>query len=142
VLIAVSGFFSTAALAQPAPVASKPATAATKAANAALAAQLPFTDKQDFEDAQRGLLKRPDSLTIKDAKGRVVWDLEPYKQYIGLDKPAPDTVNPSLWRNALRGYDLSKITFVQGKLTGSRASFDEFFGLLDTYPFWFNIATP
>jgi alkyl sulfatase BDS1-like metallo-beta-lactamase superfamily hydrolase len=28
------------------------------------------------------------------------------------------------------------------KLTGSRASFDEFFGLLDTFPFWFNIVTP
>ncbi len=50
---------------------------------------------------------------------------------ISLDKPAPDTVNPSLWRNAqlnmqyglfkvadriyqVRGFDLSNITFVQG----------------------------
>jgi alkyl sulfatase BDS1-like metallo-beta-lactamase superfamily hydrolase len=71
-------------------------------------------------------------LTIKDAQGRVVWDLESYKQFIGDDKPSPDTVNPSLWRNAqlnlhyglfevvpgiyqVRGYDLSNITFVQGK---------------------------
>jgi len=28
------------------------------------------------------------------------------------------------------------------KLTGDRAKFDEFFGLLDTFPFWFNIVTP
>jgi alkyl sulfatase BDS1-like metallo-beta-lactamase superfamily hydrolase len=28
------------------------------------------------------------------------------------------------------------------KLTGSRESFDEFFGLLDTYPFWFDVVTP
>jgi alkyl sulfatase BDS1-like metallo-beta-lactamase superfamily hydrolase len=62
----------------------------------------------------------------------VIWDLEAYKAYIGLDKPAPDTVNPSLWRNAqlgmlnglfevtdgiyqVRGYDLSNITFVRTK---------------------------
>jgi alkyl sulfatase BDS1-like metallo-beta-lactamase superfamily hydrolase len=53
------------------------------------------------------------------------------KQFIGLDQPAPATVNPSLWRNAqlklqyglfkvteriyqVRGYDLSNITFIQG----------------------------
>jgi alkyl sulfatase BDS1-like metallo-beta-lactamase superfamily hydrolase len=28
------------------------------------------------------------------------------------------------------------------KLTGSRESFDEFFSLLDVYPFWFPIVTP
>jgi len=116
----------------PAPQPSKPATAATKAANAKVLATLPFADKQDFEDAQRGLVARPETLTIKDAQGNVVWDLESYKKFIGLDTPAPDTVNPSLWRNAqlnlqyglfkvtdeiyqVRGYDLSNITFVRGK---------------------------
>jgi hypothetical protein len=51
--------------------------------------------------------------------------------HIGPDKPAPDPVNPSLWRNAqlnmyyglfkvtdhiyeARGYDLSNVTFIQG----------------------------
>ena len=109
----------------------KPATAATQAANAEVARRLPFNDKSDFEDAQRGLIKRPDTLTIKNAEGGVVWDLESYKHYIGLDKPAPDTVNPSLWRNAqlnmqyglfkvtdrvyqVRGFDLSNISFIQG----------------------------
>ena len=28
------------------------------------------------------------------------------------------------------------------KIDGSKANFDEFFGLLDTFPFWFNIVTP
>lgn len=113
------------------PIPSKPATAATRAANDAVLKSLPFGDRSDFDDAQRGLIARPDTLTIKNTKGDVVWDLESYKQYIGPDKPAPDTVNPSLWRNAqlnmnhglfkvtdrvyqVRGYDLSNISFVQG----------------------------
>lgn len=109
----------------------KPATAATKAANAGVSNALPFNDRGDFEDAQRNLIARPETLTIKDVDGRVVWELESYQKFIGDDKPAPDTVNPSLWRNAqlcmnyglfkvvdrvyqVRGYDLSNITFIQG----------------------------
>lgn len=110
----------------------KGATEATKAANQKVLDTLPFNDRADFEDAKRGLLSRPDTLTIKDADGNVVWDLEEYKTYIADDKPSPDTVNPSLWRNAqlcmehglfevvpdriyqVRGYDLSNVTFVRG----------------------------
>ncbi len=110
----------------------KGATEATKAANQKLLDTLPFNDKADFEDAKRGLIARPDSLTIKDAAGNTVWDMESFKSYISDDKDAPDTVNPSLWRNAqlnmqyglfevvpdriyqVRGYDLSNITFVKG----------------------------
>ncbi|WP_137974374.1 alkyl/aryl-sulfatase [Pseudomonas sp. F(2018)] len=120
------------AIAQAAPATTKPATEATKVAQQAVLAALPFNDKREFEDAQRGFIAKPDSLTIKDANGKVVWDLESYKQYIGLDQPAPDSVNPSLWRNAqlnlqyglfkvtdgiyqVRGYDVSNITFVEGK---------------------------
>lgn len=117
--------------APPAPSQAKPATEATKKANAAVLQALDFADRQDFEDAERGLIARPEKLTIKDEKGGVVWDLEQYKTYIADDKPAPDTVNPSLWRNAqlcmkhglykvadriyqVRGYDLANISFVQG----------------------------
>lgn len=120
------------AIAQAAPAPTKPASEATKAAQQAVLEALPFHDRQDFEDAQRGFIAKPETLTIKDANGKVVWDLESYKQFIGLDKPAPDSVNPSLWRNAqlnvqyglfqvtdgiyqVRGYDLSNITFIQGK---------------------------
>ncbi|WP_421199763.1 alkyl/aryl-sulfatase [Aeromonas enteropelogenes] len=109
----------------------KPASEFTIQANQNVLHTLPFNDKQDFEDARRGFIAKPDTLTIKDDKGNVVWDLEQYKTYIGLDKMAPDTVNPSLWRNAqlnmeyglfkvtdkiyqIRGFDLSNITFIQG----------------------------
>ena len=109
----------------------KPATEATKAANRAIQEYLDFNNREDFENATRGLIGKPDTLTIRDGQGRVVWDLESYKAYIGVDRPTPDTVNPSLWRNAqlnmqyglfrvhdrivqVRGYDLSNITFVQG----------------------------
>ncbi len=115
----------------PDPTGAKPATDATRAANAAMYEMLPFEDRQAFEDAQRGFIARPDPLTIRNANGRVVWDMESYRQYIGLDIEAPDTVNPSLWRNAqlnllyglfkvtdriyqVRGYDISNITFVEG----------------------------
>lgn len=120
------------AIAQAAPQPSKPATASTVAANQAVLEQLPFADKRDFEDAQRGFIAKPETLTLKDANGKVVWDLESYKSFIKADLPAPDSVNPSLWRNAqlnvqyglfkvtdgiyqVRGYDLSNITFVEGK---------------------------
>ena len=109
----------------------KPATHYTKAANAQVLKDLPFSDKKDFEDAQRGLIATSDVVTITTADGKPVWDLEEYKKYISIDKAAPDTVNPSLWRNAqlnminglfkvtdnifqVRGYDLSNITFVKG----------------------------
>ncbi|QTG94583.1 MBL fold metallo-hydrolase, partial [Vibrio fluvialis] len=89
------------------------------------------SDKKDFENAQKGLIAKQDVVTIKNDKGDVVWDLEQYKQYITLNNPAPDSVNPSLWRNAqlnminglfevtdgiyqVRGYDLSNITFIKG----------------------------
>ena len=84
-------------------VAAKGATPATQAANKKVLESLPFSDRKDFENAQKGFIATPKTLTIRDAKGNVVWDLEAYKAYIGLDKPAPDTVNPSLWRNAQLG---------------------------------------
>lgn len=110
----------------------KGASEATKAANKEVLDSLPFNEMGDFENAKRGLIARPETLTIKNDKGDVVWDMEQYKTYIGDDKAAPDTVNPSLWRNAqlnlhyglfevvkdriyqVRGYDLSNLTLVRG----------------------------
>lgn len=54
----------------------KPATVTTKAANRAVQQHLNFNDRGDFEDATRGLVAKPDTLTVRDAKGNVVWDLE------------------------------------------------------------------
>ncbi|ELC9570879.1 MBL fold metallo-hydrolase [Vibrio vulnificus] len=120
---------SGAVLAEPIP--SKPATQATIEANQAVYQALNFKDETDFKNAQRGLIAKQDVVTIKNANGDVVWDLEAYKQFISLENKAPDSVNPSLWRNAqlnminglfevtegiyqVRAYDLSNITFIKG----------------------------
>lgn len=127
-IIALAVSLSSAGHAQSQP---KPASEATKAANRELQQRLNFNDRDDFENAARGLIAKPETLIIKGDKGNVVWDMEAYKAFISIDKPAPDTVNPSLWRNAqlnvqyglfkvhdkifqVRGYDLSNITFVRG----------------------------
>ncbi|MCK6264441.1 MBL fold metallo-hydrolase [Vibrio sp. ZSDE26] len=111
---------------------SKPATQATIDTNQALYKTLPFKDTKDFERAQKGFIAKQDVVTITNDQGNVVWDLEEYKKFITLDAKAPDSVNPSLWRNAqlnvinglfkvtdgiyqVRGYDLTNITFVEGE---------------------------
>jgi alkyl sulfatase BDS1-like metallo-beta-lactamase superfamily hydrolase len=122
------GLLAASAFAQEQP---KPATEATKKANAAVLQELPFNDKQDFEDAQRGFIAPfPDNGVVKNAKGDVVYDASQF--VIPLDKAAPDTVNPSFWRVSqlngieglfkvvdhiyqVRGADLSVITFIEGK---------------------------
>ncbi len=103
---------------------------AVRTANAALTTSLPFDDNADFEDAQRGFVGRLDSCIVKAADGRVVWDNESYRSF--LEGPAPDSVNPSLWRQSIlnaidglfevvpgiyqvRGLDLSNVTFVEGQ---------------------------
>jgi alkyl sulfatase BDS1-like metallo-beta-lactamase superfamily hydrolase len=109
----------------------KPASEATKAANAAVLKELPFNNKQAFEDSAKGFIAPLENNgLVKNAKGDVVWDL-PKFDFLSGDKPAPDTVNPSLWRQAqimqhhtglfevtegiyqVRGLDLSNITFIE-----------------------------
>lgn len=103
----------------------------TRAVHSAALDQLPFEDREDFEDARRGLIATEESLVLHDARGRVVWDMDAYR-FVDPDAPAPETVHPSLWRlsqlNGLhglfevvpgiyqvRGYDLSNVTFVEGR---------------------------
>jgi alkyl sulfatase BDS1-like metallo-beta-lactamase superfamily hydrolase len=69
-MILVASFVPVSAQESPA-TQPKPATEATKAANRALASQLNFNDRQDFEDASRGLIAKPDTLTIPDGKRRL-----------------------------------------------------------------------
>ena len=59
---------------------------------------LPFDDRADFENAERGRIDALDPCLVQAADGRVVWDLRPYSY---LDAECPPTVNPSLWRLAL-----------------------------------------
>lgn len=107
----------------------KPATEHTRKANAEFANNLPLSDTSDFSDAERGLIAKLPGGQIKDTQGRVIWDLNGYSF---LDEAeAPDTVNPSLWRQArlnmsnglykvvervyqIRGFDLSNMTIIEG----------------------------
>ncbi|MET7844918.1 alkyl sulfatase dimerization domain-containing protein [Streptomyces sp. NPDC005356] len=90
--------------------------------------RLPFSDTQDLEDAMRGLVARRVPSAVTDDDGAVVWDND---TYTFLQGDAPDTVNPSLWRQSqlvaeqglfevvegiyqVRGFDLSNITFIEG----------------------------
>ena len=72
----------------------------------------------------------PDGHVVHPDTGRTVWNMSNYA-FIADDAPAPDTVNPSLWRQAqlnrrhglfevapkcwqVRGYDISNITLIEG----------------------------
>ncbi|WP_432719824.1 MBL fold metallo-hydrolase [Jeongeupia wiesaeckerbachi] len=107
------------------------ATKATRKANDAVANYLPFGDKQDFEDANRGFIADLPSPIIKGESGNTVIDLSQY-DFLKKAGPTPDTVNPSLWRQSqllakhglfkvvdgiyqVRNIDLANITFVRGK---------------------------
>ena len=58
---------------------------------------LPYGDRTDFENAERGRIDALDPCVVRAADGRVVWDLTPYAY---LNGERPDTVHPSLWRQA------------------------------------------
>lgn len=105
------------------------ATAATAAANAAVAERLPLSAPSDFEDATRGLLAQIEEDAILAEDGAVVWDIAGLSF---LEGDAPDTVNPSLWRQSqltaqhglyevvdglyqVRGYDLSVMSVIRGE---------------------------
>ena len=107
----------------------KEATEYTKAANEEVYALLDFDDEREKENAERGLIAAPDSLEITTEDGKVAWSQD---AYAFLDEDAPDTANPSLWRNTqlnhvyglfevmdgiyqVRGYDMSNITFIKGE---------------------------
>ncbi|MBV8620730.1 MAG: MBL fold metallo-hydrolase [Curvibacter sp.] len=114
--------------AQPEAAAAGGASPTALQANAQMAQGLKLDDPQDFEDARRGLIARPEG-RILAADGRVLRD---FADYQFEDGPAPDTVNPSLWRHArlnaqiglfkvtdgiyqLRGFDIANITLIDGK---------------------------
>ncbi|HCM1928329.1 TPA: MBL fold metallo-hydrolase, partial [Salmonella enterica subsp. salamae serovar 39:c:e,n,x] len=126
-ITAASGFFiHTAFAAEPA----KEATAYTQQVNQQYTKNLPFSDRQDFADAQRGFIAPLlDQGILKTASGKPFYRAEDYK--FDINAPAPETVNPSLWRQTqlngisglfkvtdrifqVRGQDISNITFVEG----------------------------
>ena len=109
----------------------KDATPITERVNKDLLKDLPFSDMEDFKNAQKGFIARGEE-EIKDANGKIVWSTKKFAFMQNLKKKAPATVNPSLWRQMLlvnltglfkvdehiyqvRNYDLSNITFIEGK---------------------------
>ena len=104
------------------------ATSETLKVNAQFANELQLDDPQAFEEAKRGLIARPEG-QILGANGGVLIDFDAFKFVAG---PAPETVNPSLWRQAilnaqiglfkvtegvyqLRGFDIANITLIEGQ---------------------------
>jgi len=107
------------------------ATLITTEVNNDLLKILPFSDTEDFKNAQKGFIARGEE-EVKDADGNIVWSTKNFAFMQDLKKKAPATVNPSLWRQMLlvnltglfkvsehiyqvRNYDLSNITFIEGK---------------------------
>lgn len=108
----------------------KEASTFTKSVNQQYQQSLPFNDRQDFEDAQRGFiapLLNEGKLTTPD--GKVYYRALDYQ--FDINAPAPDTINPSLWRQSqvngisglfkvtdrmyqVRSQDISNITFIEG----------------------------
>lgn len=107
------------------------ASEATRTAQAEIAGRLPLNDPRDEANVMRGKLAEIPGGVIQTADGKIVWDRRPYAFLSQAE--APDTVNPSLWRQArlnavhglfevvpdkiwqLRGYDLSVMTIIRGK---------------------------
>jgi alkyl sulfatase BDS1-like metallo-beta-lactamase superfamily hydrolase len=107
----------------------KPASEHTIAAQENVRRQLDFTNRQSFSDARKGFIATLDPLTIKRDDGHITFDLA---HMSFLDDEAPDTVNPSLWRQAqlnaqhhglyevcdglyqVRSFDIANMTLIRG----------------------------
>lgn len=106
------------------------ATVTTARINKDAAARYDLADRQDFADARRGLLAELPGNVVGDG-GSVVFDPHAF-DWIGADDPAPDSVNPSLWRQSqlvkagglyrvtdglyqVRGNDIANLTVVEGE---------------------------
>jgi len=114
----------------PAPVIPKDvvaeATTSTKAVRDKILKELPFANRQDFEFAARDFIATREDPRITDNTGKIVFDLASYGFLKG---DAPESANPSLWRQAqlvtrhglfkvhdrvyqVRGFDVSTVSFI------------------------------
>jgi alkyl sulfatase BDS1-like metallo-beta-lactamase superfamily hydrolase len=102
------------------------ATTSTKEAREKILKELPFSNKQDFDFAARGFIATREDPKILGENGKVVFDLASYDFLKG---EAPESANPSLWRQAqlitkhglykvaeriyqVRGFDVSTVSFI------------------------------
>jgi alkyl sulfatase BDS1-like metallo-beta-lactamase superfamily hydrolase len=108
----------------------KDATPMTAAANREATVRYDVGDRRDFGDANRGLIAGFPDRRVPDLDGSVLFDLSRL-DYIADDAPAPETVNPSLWRQSqimrrgglykvtdglyqVRNNDIANLTIVEG----------------------------
>lgn len=92
---------------------------------------LPYDDRTDFADADRGFIAAYTGGPITTPSGRIAWDTGAYRFLADADEALPTIVDPSLWRQArllsrqglyevtariyqIRGLDLSNMTVVEG----------------------------
>jgi alkyl sulfatase BDS1-like metallo-beta-lactamase superfamily hydrolase len=125
--LAVAAVAATGAAAQDQATTSE-ASATTKAEQQAIRAVLPPEGTRDAADSQRGFLATRLEPVILAPNGKPVWNLDAYAFVTG---PAPETVNPSLWRHMshlkrhglfevtknvwqVRGFDVSNMTIIRG----------------------------
>ena len=108
----------------------KPPSTFTLALRNGIQAELPFSDKRDFDEAKRGFIAEPPYTKIMADAGHVAWDMASYGWLLtGKDF---ESIHPSLQRQAVlnmayglyevvpgriyqvRGYDLANISFIKG----------------------------
>lgn len=106
-----------------------PPTKYTIESNREVSERLNLDDQRDFELARKGLVASDPELKVVRATGTTVWDQTAYGF---MEGEAPDSVNPSLWRQGqlnnihglfkvtdgiyqLRGFDLANMTIIEGE---------------------------
>ena len=110
--------------------ATKEPSRSTSGQQAVLRESLPFKDRRDFDEHQRGFIAAPDYRRIIAASGETVWDIGQYDFLLSGEDF--DSIHPSLQRQAtlnmnyglyevvpgsiyqVRGYDLSNMTLIKG----------------------------
>lgn len=102
----------------------------TKAILQQARSDLPFSDRKDFDEQQKGLIAPMTEMKIMADAGHAAWDMERFQFLDQQDEF--DSIHPSLHRLSrlnnnyglyevipgiyqVRGFDLSNITFVRGK---------------------------
>lgn len=92
--------------------------------------QRPFSNREDFENARRGLVAQDPNLVVENQNGDGIWNMPEYDFIDDDGKDAPASVNPSLWRQAslnnihglfkvtdglyqVRGYDLANMSIIE-----------------------------
>ena len=104
-------------------------SSSTLQAHQTIKQKLNLKDTQDFEQANKGLIAKAPNQAILNSAGDVIWDNSAYS-FVKSD--APNSVNPSLWRQEklnnirglfkvskgvyqVRGFDFANMSIIEGK---------------------------